>query len=436
MKRFKNKIRILLFSLLGLMALPPAFSQTVIDGGSWKTGVPMNSLRAAPIAASVDGKIYAIGGMFDWDQAVQNIEAYDPATKQWIVKGPMLKPRWSHAAAVLNGKIYTIGGYFGGGHYASEVEEYDPVNDTWRVRASLPVAQVQPAAAALNGKIYAFGGNTDRQGLYEYDPTTNKWTPRAHMNKFRYALAGVALNGKLYAIGGYDHVNDTVQASVEEYTPATNTWRMVAPMAIKRVGHTAVAFNGKIYVIGGSVSASDNFLQLSSVEEYDPATDTWRTMTSMPTARAGVAGAVLNNKIYAIGGRSNALMLPTVEEYQPPQDCSLTPPVLSALISSKTGIQSARQWTVKLTSTCFADEAQIDGLTLTQTFGAACTPIIANPTVFPLKVGDIEAHGEASGVVTINFSGCPNNARFSAKITYSANDGAVHSSKILNNQYR
>ncbi len=36
------------------------------------------------------------------------------------------------------------------------------------------------------------------------------------------------------------------------------------------------------------------------------------------------------------------------------------PPVLSALISSKTGIQSARQWTVTLTSTCFADEAQID----------------------------------------------------------------------------
>ncbi len=160
-------------------------------------------------------------------------------------------------------------------------------------------------------------------------------------------------------------------------------------------------------------------------------------MTPMPTARSGVAATMVNNKIHVIGGSTNGgQFLNIVEEFQPPQDCSLTPPVLSALISSKTGNQSARQWTVKLTSSCFADEAQIDGLTLTQTFGAACTPIIANPTAFPLKVGDIEAHGETSGVVTINFSGCPNNARFSAKITYSANDGAVHSSKILNNQYR
>lgn len=435
MKQIENSIRFLIFSLLGLMSFTLAFSQTVSDGGNWQTGTPMHNLRGAPIAASVGGKIYVIGGMFDWDQAVQNVEVYDPATKQWIVKGPMLKPRWSHASAVLNGKIYTIGGYFGGGHYASEVEEYDPATDTWRVLASLPVAQVAPAAAALNGKIYAFGGGTDRQGLYEYDPATNKWTPRAHMNKLRYALAGVALNDKLYAIGGYDHVNDTVQASVEEYNPAANTWRMVVPMAIERVGHAAVAFNGKIYVIGGSVSAGDNFLQLSSVEEYDPVTNIWRTMTSMPTARAGVAGALLNNKIYAIGGRRNALMLSTVEEYQPSQDCSSTPPVLSALISSKTGSQAARQWVITLTSTCFADEAQIDGLTLTQTFGAACTPIITSPT-FPLKVGDIEAHDEAVGVTTINFSGCANSARFSAKITYSANDGTVHDSKTLNNQYR
>lgn len=436
MKRFKNKIRILLFGLLGLMPFTLAFSQTVIDGGSWKTGVPMNSLRASPTVASVGGKIYAIGGMFDWDQAVQNIEVFDPATKKWTVKEAMLKPRWGHAGAVLNGKIYTIGGYFGGGHYASEVEEYDPINGTWRVRAPLPVAQVQPAAAALNGKIYAFGGNTDHQGLFEYDPIANKWVPRAHMIERRYGHAGVALGGKLYAIGGYDHIDETIMATVEEYNPATNTWRMVAPMSIPRVFHAATVYNQKIYVFGGS-PIIDLRGQLSNVEEYDPDTNTWRKMTSMPTARSGIAATLLNNKIHVVGGATNGgEFLNILEEFQPPQDCSLTPPVLSALISSKTGIQSARQWTITLTSTCFADNAQIDGLALTQTFGAACTPAITNPTTFPLKVGDIEAHGETSGVVTINFSGCANNARFSAKVTFSANNGAAHGSKTLNNQYR
>ena len=130
MKRFKHTIRIVLFSLLGLIPFTFVFSQTVSDGGSWKTGTPMHNLRVGPVAASIGGKIYAIGGMFNWDRAVQNVEAYDPVTKQWTVKGPMLKPRWGHASAVLNGKIYTIGGYFGGGHYASEVEEYDPATNT------------------------------------------------------------------------------------------------------------------------------------------------------------------------------------------------------------------------------------------------------------------------------------------------------------------
>ena len=122
----------------------------------------------------------------------------------------------------------------------------------------------------------------------------------------------------------------------------------------------------------------------------------------------------------------------------PIPSCEGVLPKLSALISSKTGTQDARTWTVTLSnkSYCPALKAQIDGLKLTQTYGVACTPVITSPASFPLELGDIAANGKASGPVTINFSACPNTARFSAKITYSANDGAVKGSKTLNNQYR
>jgi streptogramin lyase len=118
--------------------------------------------------------------------------------------------------------------------------------------------------------------------------------------------------------------------------------------------------------------------------------------------------------------------------------CEGVLPKLSALISSKVGIQDARKWTIALTnkSYCPAEKAQIDGLKLTQTYGVACTPVITSPIAFPLAVGDIAASGKASGDVTINFSGCASTARFTAKITYSANDGAVTGSKNLNNQFR
>ena len=56
---------------------------------------------------------------------------------------------------------------------------------------------------------------------------------------------------------------------------------------------------------------------------YDPETDTWTKKTKMLTARASLATAVVNGKIYAIGGHTgiswgnHGTVYPTVEEYTP-----------------------------------------------------------------------------------------------------------------------
>ena len=58
-------------------------------------------------------------------------------------------------------------------------------------------------------------------------------------------------------------------------------------------GAKAAVVNDKIYVIGGAVNY-----------EYDPTTDTWVPKQPMPTPRSdGIALAVFENKIYVIGGR-------------------------------------------------------------------------------------------------------------------------------------
>jgi hypothetical protein len=122
----------------------------------------------------------------------------------------------------------------------------------------------------------------------------------------------------------------------------------------------------------------------------------------------------------------------------PGVSCDGVIPKLSALIANKSGPQNARLWTIALTnkSYCPAENAQIDGLTLTQTYGATCAPIISTPASFPLGVGNILPSSTASGTVTVDFTGCPNNARFSATIPFSANSGAASGSKTLNNQFR
>ncbi len=113
-------------------------------------------------------------------------------------------------------------------------------------------------------------------------------------------------------------------------------------------------------------------------------------------------------------------------------------PKLSVGITQKSGNQNARLWKLSIanTSYCPAENAQIDGLVLTQIAGTACTPVITSPLSFPLGVGNIAVGAQASGTVTLNFTGCPNNSRFKATIPFSSNNGQVNGSKTLNNQFR
>lgn len=57
---------------------------------------------------------------------------------------------------------------------------------------------------------------------------------------------------------------------------------------------------GKLYVIGGS----DGAHSLCTTEIYDPETNTWMPGPSMTTCRANVGVAVVNGRLYAVGGFS------------------------------------------------------------------------------------------------------------------------------------
>jgi len=106
-------------------------------------------------------------------------------------------------------------------------------------------------------------------------------------------------------------------------------------------------------------------------------------------------------------------------------------------VTSKTGAQNARVWTLTATNgtvgTAYA--TQITGLTLTQVAGAACTPVITPPSSFPVSLGDIPASGSASASFTINFTGCAALARFTMSAPWSSAtyDTGTY---VLGNQFR
>jgi hypothetical protein len=105
-----------------------------------------------------------------------------------------------------------------------------------------------------------------------------------------------------------------------------------------------------------------------------------------------------------------------------------TPPAaLSGMITAKSGPAESRLWTISLTNTGpgTAFGAQVYVLSFAQTYGAACTaaPIRLLPSL-PATVGNLAPGATAQVPVTIDFSACPLNARFTVGLGYVSNGGA------------
>jgi N-acetylneuraminic acid mutarotase len=134
----------------------------------------------------------------------------------------------------------------------------------------------------------------------------------------RYGVAAATVNDRIYIIGGTQQQGEDL-STVEAYDPLTDTWTSLAPMPTARYAPTATAIGPTIYVIGGSYP-SDNRRVLQTVEAYDTGSNTWVTLSPMPTARQGLASAIVNGSdVIAVGGATDAgnAWSSAVEEYLP-----------------------------------------------------------------------------------------------------------------------
>jgi len=110
-----------------------------------------------------------------------------------------------------------------------------------------------------------------------------------------------------------------------QFTSATEeSWTKKSPMQVAR-SYTGVAVvNGKIYVIGGDalyqIGWGEFHDALNITEEYNPETDTWVFKEPIPTPRYRFAVAVYQNKIYCIGGKTNDGVTGVNEVYDPATD--------------------------------------------------------------------------------------------------------------------
>jgi len=72
------------------------------------------------------------------------------------------------------------------------------------------------------------------------------------------------------------------------------------PTARSALGYAAI--NGRIYIAGGEYQDTHMMATFRTVEAYDPASNTWTIMPSMPVSRHGLAAGAIGNRFILVGG--------------------------------------------------------------------------------------------------------------------------------------
>src|SRR5262249_42198609 len=133
----------------------------------------------------------------------------------------------------------------------------------WRARPPTPTARSRAAIGGVNKKLYVRGG------------------------RLRASFIGVASNADV----------------VEEYDPATDSWGAVrARMPTARSAGAWGTYGGRIYVAGGEFQNPQLMAAFRALAAYDPATNAWTVLPSMPVPRHGPAGAVVGNRFHLASG--------------------------------------------------------------------------------------------------------------------------------------
>jgi N-acetylneuraminic acid mutarotase/subtilisin family serine protease len=174
----------------------------------------------------------------------------------------------------------------------------------WRQLHDAPVPWRDTLAAVHNGKIYVVGGSggVSQRNLI-YDIAEDRWDFTGSFMPVRLNPAGGFIGDLLYVVGGFGPPwSDTLDTTLI-YDPATDTWSEGAPspLAVTAAGHAVL--DGKLYVIGGSTLHDGDQGTSAAVMVYDPATNSWSRVADYPEPAFFQACGTIDGLLYCAGGQ-------------------------------------------------------------------------------------------------------------------------------------
>ncbi|KFV45826.1 Ectoderm-neural cortex protein 1 [Tyto alba] len=191
----------------------------------------------------------------------------DHKTSEIIPRADIPSPRKECSACAIGCKVYITGGKGSENVASRDVWVYDPLHDEWAKAAPMLVARFGPGSAELDHCLYVVGGVAPlREGV------SNASVVGAKM--------------KLFVFGGTS-TNQEKLPKVQCFDPCQNRWT-VPTSCPQPWRYTAAAVVGShIIVLGGGtdlvgVWGDCGAQRCKTLDCYDPSSDTWSSVTTVP----------------------------------------------------------------------------------------------------------------------------------------------------------
>lgn len=136
--------------------------------------------------------------------------------------------------------------------------------------------------------------------------------PRLRAKKDVFVIGG----SKRELVSAWTRSSECTFSSVERFNTFTQEWVQATPMAIGRILPGVAVLNSKIYVVGGEQESQI----LANGEWYDTQADTWNKMSCMVVPRCEFGLCALNGFLYAVGGWVGEDIGGSIERYDPIAD--------------------------------------------------------------------------------------------------------------------
>jgi N-acetylneuraminic acid mutarotase len=155
-------------------------------------------------------------------------------------------------------------------------------------------------------------GNEDGFRIYRKEGEAGTWEliDEVAADETEYMDDGLAAGTEyVYRVAAFNDIGESAFSNEDgsttfESTPTGTTidWTKVAPSPVKRAESNGAVVNGKLYVLGGLFVSNGNILAMTRSDVYDPATNKWTRIADCPDKVTHSGIVVVGDTIWLIGG--------------------------------------------------------------------------------------------------------------------------------------